>query len=54
MSSLKEIRETNYWIKIILAVLEKQEKGWMSLKDEAIELQKILGTIFNKSKLKNI
>lgn len=33
--ALKEIRETNYWITIILKILEKNE-NWLILKKEAV------------------
>ncbi|MCU4177461.1 four helix bundle protein [Carboxylicivirga sp. N1Y90] len=46
--SLKEIRETNYWIRIIIAVNEG-DKVWKALLDESTELKKILGSIYSKT-----
>lgn len=47
--ALKEIRETKYWIKIILAISEKNEE-WIALQTEAMELKNIVATIYNKIK----
>ena len=46
--SLKEIRETNYWIRILIAI-DNQNMNWTVLEKESIELTKILGTIYNKA-----
>ena len=46
--SLKEIRETNYWIRIIIAI-DKEKMNWISLEKESNELIRILGTIYNKT-----
>ena len=47
--SLKEIRETNYWIRLIIAI-SKEFEDWKKLELESIELMKILGSIHSKSK----
>ncbi|RKE04588.1 four helix bundle protein [Marinifilum flexuosum] len=47
--SLKEIRETNYWIRLILAISSKNDV-WNSLEKESMELMKILGTIHSKTR----
>ena len=50
--SLKEIRESNYWIRIIIEILEVNSK-WINLEAESKELMKILGSIYSKcSKLR--
>lgn len=46
--SLKEIRETNYWVRIIIAI-DKEKMNWISLEKESAELIRILGTIYNKT-----
>ncbi len=46
--SLKEIRESNYWIRIIIEVLDNHEE-WLSLNKESQELMKILGSIYTKT-----
>jgi len=51
--SLREMRESNYWIRIIEATvpLDKDvKKELVSLKNESSELKKILGSIVVKSK----
>lgn len=45
--SLKEIRETNYWIRIINAI-SKENISWVNLEAESFELMKILGAIHSK------
>jgi len=45
---LKEIREANYWIKILLKV-HKSDENLKSIMDESEELKKILGAIYSKS-----
>lgn len=47
--SLKEMRETNYWIRIIIAISEN-DKEWLKLEVESNELVKILGTISYKTR----
>ena len=44
---LKECRETAYWIRFIIAIL-KENETWKPLKEEALELQNILGAIYAK------
>jgi len=46
--SLKEIRETNYWIRIINEILE-QNNNWKDKETESKELMNILGSIFAKT-----
>jgi len=48
--SLKEIRESNYWIRIINKILE-QGDGWDIIERESDELKRILGAI--QTKLRN-
>lgn len=55
--SLKEIRETNYWLKIMHKTIlnNKNEKELIELIDESEQLKKILGSICknaNENKLK--
>ncbi|MDQ2179831.1 four helix bundle protein [Marinifilum sp. D714] len=47
--SLKEIRETNYWIRLILTISSKKDV-WDDLEKESMELMKILGTIHSKTR----
>ncbi|CEN43450.1 conserved hypothetical protein [Capnocytophaga canis] len=49
---LKEIRETNYWIRIIIAICHNEKTDWETLKQESNELKNILASIYNKMKLK--
>ncbi|GIJ97814.1 four helix bundle protein [Capnocytophaga stomatis] len=49
---LKEIRETNYWIRIIIAICHSEKADWEALKQESNELRNILTSIYNKMKLK--
>ncbi|WP_372644541.1 four helix bundle protein [Ancylomarina sp.] len=46
--SLKEIMETNYWIRIIIEISD-ENTNWISLESESKELMKILGSIYPKS-----
>ena len=51
--SLREIRETNYWLRIVKATIELKEKDnseLMYLLDESTQLKKILGSIIVNSK----
>ncbi len=45
------MRESNYWIKIIIAITPKNE-NWIILKDESFELMNILGSIYSKTSTK--
>jgi len=45
--SLKEIRESNYWIRIIIEISDPNSK-WTSLEAESKELMKIIGSIYSK------
>ena len=49
--SLKEIRETNYWIRIINEI-QNDKKNWYKLDEESKELMKILGAIYSKTSKK--
>jgi four helix bundle protein len=49
--SLKEMRESNYWIRIIVATTEKNE-DWSRLRQESFELMNILGSIYSKTSVK--
>jgi len=46
--ALKEIRETNYWIRIIIEILN-ESNNWKVLKEESKELMNILGSIKAKT-----
>ena len=49
--SLREMRESNYWLRLIKAIIEKtydiSELEWLI--NESLELKKILGSIVQKS-----
>jgi len=49
--ALKEMPESHYWIRIIIATLE-QHTIWLPLEKEADELKKILGSIYSKTSKK--
>ena len=46
--ALKEIRETNYWIRILIELLEK-ENIWKENEIESKELMNVLGSIYSKT-----
>jgi four helix bundle protein len=46
--SLKEMRESNYWIRIIIEVF-KDNQEWITLDKESQELMNILGSIYSKT-----
>ncbi|MCB9281232.1 MAG: four helix bundle protein [Lewinellaceae bacterium] len=46
--ALKEIREANYWIRLIIDISAPNEK-WKPLLQESEELKKILGAIYSKT-----
>ena len=46
--SLKEMRESNYWIRLIIATTESNQE-WLEMKQESSELMKILGSIYSKT-----
>jgi four helix bundle protein len=49
--SLKEIRESNYWIRLIIAVDDINQE-WFEMQKESSELMRILGSIYSKSSVK--
>jgi four helix bundle protein len=49
--SLKEMRESNYWIRIIVAITPKNEE-WIKMRQESYELMNILGSIYSKTSIK--
>ena len=54
--SLREMRESNYWVRLLSATNQSQKLNPEELKyleDESEELMKILGSIVSKSKLNN-
>ena len=48
--ALKEMRESNYWLNILSGIAENdgQNQEIQDLKDESLELKKILGAIVSK------
>jgi four helix bundle protein len=50
--SLKEMRESNYWLRVILEIKEP-DKELHLLVNESLELKKILGAISSKSTKRN-
>jgi four helix bundle protein len=46
--SLKEMRESNYWIRLTIAIQDNHEL-WKPLEQESEELKKILGEIYSKT-----
>ena len=51
--SLKEARETNYWLKILIATEKKLEQRLIPLLNESNELISIVHTIIKNSKAQN-
>jgi len=49
--TLKEMRESNYWIRLIIAISEQKEK-WEVERQESFELKNILGSIYSKTSVK--
>lgn len=49
--SLKEMREANYWIRIIVAITSENDE-WIKIRHESIELMNILGSIYSKTSVK--
>ncbi|WP_321281262.1 four helix bundle protein [Marinifilum fragile] len=49
--ALKEARETNYWIRIIVAISDAKVE-WIKLEKESKEIIKILASIYNKTVVK--
>jgi four helix bundle protein len=50
-TSLKEMRESNFWIRLIIATT-LTNNGWQEMKEESSELMKILGKIYTKTSVK--
>ena len=46
--SLKEMRESNHWLRFIKALMEKEDLQLNELIKESDELKKILGSIYSK------
>lgn len=51
--SLKEVRETNYWLKILIATEKKLESRLLPLLNASNELISILHAVIKNSKVKN-
>ena len=51
--SLREMRESNYWLRIIKSINENNDEVLDKLIAESKELKNILGTIVNKTRTKN-
>ncbi|KEY19620.1 four helix bundle protein [Kaistella antarctica] len=49
--SLRETRESNYWLRVIKALDEKEDIELTKLLVESIELKNIFGAIVNNTKL---
>jgi four helix bundle protein len=49
--ALKETRESNYWIRIIVA-LNPDNEEWIKIRQESFELMNILGCIYTKTSVK--
>ncbi len=50
--ALREMRESNYWLRIIDRIIEKENKELKELISESNELKKILGSIVQKTRKK--
>ncbi|MFP4025534.1 MAG: four helix bundle protein [Thiohalospira sp.] len=50
--SLREMRESNYWLRIIKNIVDKKDETLEYLINESSELKSILGTIVNKTRIK--
>jgi four helix bundle protein len=49
--SLKEMREANYWIRLIITTTEKNNM-WIEMRKESLELMNILGSIYSKTSVR--
>jgi len=49
--ALKEIRESNYWIRLVIAITERNDE-WKKMRQESNELMNILGSIYSKTSVK--
>jgi four helix bundle protein len=49
--ALKEKRESNFWIRLIIAIGNNNEP-WQILEKESEELKKILGSIYSKTSIR--
>lgn len=50
--SLREMRESNYWLRIIKNITDKKDETLEYLINESSEIKSILGTIVNKTRIK--
>ncbi|MEA2107196.1 MAG: four helix bundle protein [Bacteroidota bacterium] len=50
--SLREMRESNFWLRIIKNITDKKDETLEYLINESSELKSILGTIVNKTRIK--
>ena len=48
--ALREMRESNYWLRIINGIIEKKDDELLWLIQESKELKNILGTIVQKTR----
>jgi four helix bundle protein len=49
--ALKEIRESHYWIRLIITITEGND-NWKKIRQESHELMNILGSIYSKTSVK--
>ena len=49
--ALKEMRESNYWIRLIIVITEKTDE-WKTMRQESHELMNILGSIYSKTSVR--
>jgi four helix bundle protein len=49
--ALKEIRESHYWIRLVIAITERND-NWKKIRQESYELMNILGSIYSKTSVK--
>jgi len=51
--SLREMRESNYWLRVIKELIEKEDAELSALLQESLELKSILGSIVQKTRDKD-
>jgi len=49
--SLKEMQESNYWIRMIITMTPNHQ-DWLTLKQKSFELMNIFGSIYSKTSIK--